>query len=1271
MKRLTLRWAFALLVASGLALQGRADTLINNFLAPNDYVLNGIIGETNWDGVYLGFGDIPGGAIGGSGQGATLQGNSTFAPGFLTLQTIGTDWGGNGDDGFYAWKLVSGDFDVSVQSVPPWVNQGNNFAGLLIRAWNTNQSGARISFTSTNSSENYLQLWRDQQFAGAGSAGSQIRQTTNGTDIQYNLAGPGDSTDTNTARFFRITRTGDAFSFYWKTNQGDAWTLITNAASGAGYVPATGSISRPDWAGQPVQVGIAAAIFARPGTPAVNFFTDFELSGPNVKLPASMPAAPDTLVTSSPNTNGSLTFSWNTNGGTGSMLIIRKIANSAGVLVVNPVQGLTYNADTNFLSTNTFIAGNTRVVYAGSSNSVTVSGLGGSNNLYAAEVLSYDNTGSIIYNTATPATLKFLGPGTPSSIVVSINPTNIPLGGVGAANVVATFSTGEQVDVSSDPSVGLSSGDPTTIAVVGSSLQGLKLGSAVITATYAGFSGQVLVAVSPFRFTDNFSVSQDYLNAGLPGSTWDGIYDRPGDVSGAGNAGGGPVSTTGADANITAPNTLTVSSGGGDWAGASHDGFLMFKNITGDFQAMVHITSIPRVVSTNANNGDGSVGFMFAGLMARSTITNSENWVYWSEFDQFTDSTEARFALNGGDNERPIQDGQTKTNYWLLMQRVNGTNFYFYRKVNLTDPWEPRPDVTIVQTSLTNSVPMQVGLFQATYTPTVGTVQFDSFALDANGLVASPPMAAPAAATNFSVTLNPDITMTLQWDVPGTNADGSAYRSMVVMRANAPVSAQPFLNLGLGGDVQNPANPFGLATDNLGSGNFIVYRTPSGATNLHQQVIVTGLSPGVQYYATVYTFILGTSRVFNTAGPITANSPAATLIDGILTGLQSSLPANGIPLGGVGIPVVNGVFTGGGLANITPAVTITSDDTNTIVTTNNALTGLKLGTATIHVSYSGFTNVVSVTIRNPSFTDNFGVSHDYLANGTAGTPWDGIYTSLNVPDKTFVSDPLTATLTADANVTSNNVLSIANINSGYEFNQDDGTFLFKYVPGDFQAAVDLLVYTNNGSQSFNCSGLMARGYTIATNGVLGAPLDQAGSESWVAWERFDQFGNGTRYEATVANATQRPGNTDVNGLDRYMLLARVNGTNFYFFQRASTNAPWHSTPIGHLTGPTALARFAGQPMQVGIMVSGFNSGTPVNAGFANFVLDLGSPFLNIAPSGTNVLVSWPGAPSSQLQFTPTLNPQNWQPVLGTPGFTNGQFNLTLPASGNGFFRLQN
>ena len=194
--------------------------------------------------------------------------------------------------------------------------------------------------------------------------------------------------------------------------------------------------------------------------------------------------------------------------------------------------------------------------------------------------------------------------------------------------------------------------------------------------------------------------------------------------------------------------------------------------------------------------------------------------------------------------------------------------------------------------------------------------------------------------------------------------------------------------------------------------------------------------------------------------------------------------------------------------------------------------------------------------------------------------------------------------------------------------------------------------------------------------IVGAPLDLGGNECWIAWERFDEFGIGTRYELTIDNGTSRPTNPDMNGPDRYLLLARVNNTNFYMLQRASTNAPWHATGVGQLTGPTGVGKFAGQPMQVGIMVSGFDSGTDVNAGFANYLLDVPSTgALSISPStnvANNVAIAWPGSPSVQLQSTTNMSTQNWQPVpTGTAIFTNGQFILTQPETPPQFFRLKN
>src|ERR1039457_7616423 len=63
----------------------QAGTLINNFTTPLDYVANGFIGDTNWDGMYLRFGDIPGGDIGGNPAGTTAIADSGVTyPGYLS-----------------------------------------------------------------------------------------------------------------------------------------------------------------------------------------------------------------------------------------------------------------------------------------------------------------------------------------------------------------------------------------------------------------------------------------------------------------------------------------------------------------------------------------------------------------------------------------------------------------------------------------------------------------------------------------------------------------------------------------------------------------------------------------------------------------------------------------------------------------------------------------------------------------------------------------------------------------------------------------------------------------------------------------------------------------------------------------------------------------------------------------------------------------------------------------------------------------------------------
>src|SRR5690348_3338604 len=422
MKRSILRWASALLLASGLTTHVRGATINNTFDAQFNYVFNGIIGDSSWDGVYLGLGDVANGNAGGSPNGTSQQANTTDFPGFLGLTTSGTDWSGAGDDGFFLYRVVAGDFDMSVQipSPPPYDNRGANFEGLMVRAYNTNNTGIPFSTTTTNMSENWLALLRMQQFGDDG----EIRQANNAANQEFTF--PGNNADVNTPRWLRITRTGNLINFYWKTNDTDPWFPITNAAGMLG----SNSVNRADLNGIALQVGIQASAFSTAQRNGV--FDNFQLIATNVTIPASVPNPPSNIIEVSSNITGSATISWTPGAGAdGSLVLVRQ----NGPLISQPVQGINYLADTNFANTNTLLsAGRAHVVYVGSGNSVTIGGLGGTNNTYQVAVFSYSGSGpSIVYNRDAVATNAFIGPGQVSNVVFTLNPPNIPVGGAAVA----------------------------------------------------------------------------------------------------------------------------------------------------------------------------------------------------------------------------------------------------------------------------------------------------------------------------------------------------------------------------------------------------------------------------------------------------------------------------------------------------------------------------------------------------------------------------------------------------------------------------------------------------------------------------------------------------------------------------------------------------------------------------------------------------------------------------------------------------------------------
>lgn len=209
-------------------------------------------------------------------------------------------------------------------------------------------------------------------------------------------------------------------------------------------------------------------------------------------------------------------------------------------------------------------------------------------------------------------------------------------------------------------------------------------------------------AVRAAVYSDDFSVAHDYLADGVAGTVWDGFLY---------NFTNGNAEVTVANADIANAGRLTFRSTNGNWENGDADGILLYKNVAGDFDAMV------RVVSMN------NVQWHDAGIMARVADPDSggpsEDWV-----------AVKHFAQSGMNGHRSVDGNVTTTvqvsglQPWLRLARV-GNTFISYRSVDGT-VWS-RISSTVRNDM--DGLPVQVGLWQATFSANEGTAVFDDFTL--------------------------------------------------------------------------------------------------------------------------------------------------------------------------------------------------------------------------------------------------------------------------------------------------------------------------------------------------------------------------------------------------------------------------------------------------------------------------------------------------------------------------------------------------------------
>ncbi|MCX7867002.1 MAG: LamG domain-containing protein [Limisphaera sp.] len=457
-------------------------TFSDNFNTPRDYLAQGLPG-TLWEGLYTGAGQIPNATLGGSGPGSTVAMTNKVDTGQLVVTSVATDWEFQDADGVFLYKLVYGDFDAEVLIGTPYDPTAFNTAGLM----------ARLP-SDGGPAENYVSWTRFDQFGIANYFRNEVNGDTSGA-VRRPIF------EVNNNYWLRLQRVGNTFYAYERATADQEWILRDQQ-------------DRPDMDGLPVQVGLIHATFSANTLTAA--FSNFRLTGPNVQAGTEAPPASGLSITTDAGP-GALRIQWTPGAGSsGSLVVIRE----GGPLMAQPSDFTEYTANAQF-GAGSQIGFRNYVVYAGSGNSVVVTGLSGAHQYHVA-VYSYVGSGaSINYTLAGAPTASARPPATLQSITLQL-PERIQTNGFAQAVVIGHFDDGSTANLTAQAT--FQSSDPSVFAVNAAGLVtgvGAVEGAvATITATHQQFSAsRQVTAVGPppatllHRYSFNTDASDSVGNA--------------------------------------------------------------------------------------------------------------------------------------------------------------------------------------------------------------------------------------------------------------------------------------------------------------------------------------------------------------------------------------------------------------------------------------------------------------------------------------------------------------------------------------------------------------------------------------------------------------------------------------------------------------------------------------------------------------------------------------------------------------------------------------
>lgn len=769
-----------------------AGTFTDNFDTTRNFKTSGVAG-THWSGMTAG--SVNPGTV------SAWDANIT-APGTLTITNSGGSWVDTGD-GPYLWTTVSGDFTNTVH-VSRLDQINYNFAGLLVR---DPASLGNWFYLSVFAEYGFEIDWRDT-IDGA---------STEGTSIG---AGYVETNSATWRSWLQITRVNGILDAYVSANGVD-WELVYES-------------TRTDLTND-LQVGVFDSTYSANVCSAQ--FQNFSITGPNVN--SSTPPAQVTglTVTSLP---ASLDVSWTKGAGSdGSIVVVRR----AKPITRQPLDGMTYTGDATFGAGDDLGESN-YVVYVGSGSSVIITNLVPSVQ-YSVAAYSYSGSGTnTLYAINDAPYMTGVPNGTPTGIVVSFVKTNaVAVDDTIQAQVQLWFDVGVSIDVTESST--FSSSAPGMASVSASGLiSGLAAGTVTITATNGAFIASSNLTIVKVPVTDDFSTPRNYLTQGVVGTFWSGLRLNTNDLNlsiGESSSFNG-TETLIADANMTTPGRLTVSTHDGGYAIGDSAGFFLYRVVNGDFSISIQIPQF-----------QGGAGFEFhmPGLMVRAPfeLLYTESFYQLQAFNNYGIGNFSRRAINGTYGETYFT-GQPAEQFIMIQRETN--TFKFYQKAHALDEWtllgsEDRPEW--------DGVPMQVGIVDQTFTANTASSEFDNLIFTVPGGLSNN-VSAPSAPTGLVLTSNDVGNVTVNWTA-GAGSDGS----VVIAHTPNHVTRQP----ADGDDLSGSANSDFLLALDLGANNRVVYAGSGMSVNVSDL-------PAAPCYFAVYSYsTVGGTNFYNLLNPLTGS----------------------------------------------------------------------------------------------------------------------------------------------------------------------------------------------------------------------------------------------------------------------------------------------------------------------------------------------------------------------------------------------------------------